>query len=162
MASVNKVILIGQVAESPQVRSFSDGSTVCNLTLVTSESWVDKANSDKRTRTERHRVVLYRQLADIAGRYLAPGSQVYIEGRLKTRSWQDQQSQTRYVTEIEASSMTMLGSKADSTQDASPTARAAQKTQLSERDPWEDAPQAGDPFAPISPTAVVDPDPCPF
>ncbi|MBG6073437.1 MULTISPECIES: single-stranded DNA-binding protein [unclassified Polaromonas] len=162
MASVNKIILIGQVVESPQVRSLNDGSTVCNLTLVTSESWEDKVNRDKRTRTERHRVVLYRQLADIAGRYLVPGSQVYIEGRLKTRSWQDQQSQTRYVTEVEAISMTMLGSKANSSQDTRPPTGVAKKIQLSERDPWENAPEGDYPSPPISQAGIVDPDPCPF
>jgi single-strand DNA-binding protein len=162
MASVNKVILIGQISEPPLIRSLHDGSAVCNLTLITSETWVDKVSREKRMRTERHRVVLYRQLADVAGRYLTSGSQVYIEGSLKNRSWQDQQGQTRYTTEIEANSMTMLGLRMNSIKEVRPPAVVAQKSHAPERDPWEDAPQADDPFAHNGQTGNTDSDPYPF
>ncbi len=110
MSAVNMVILIGNLGADPEVRSFADGSTVCNIRLATTESWKDKATGEKREATEWHRVVLYRKLGEIAGQYLKKGSSVYIEGRLKTRKWQDKEGQERYTTEIEASEMKMLGS----------------------------------------------------
>ena len=91
------------------------GEAVCNIRLATTESWKDKSTGEKREVTEWHRVVMYRKLAEIAGQYLKKGSQVYIEGRIRTRKWQDQSGAERYSTEIESSEMTMLGSKAVST-----------------------------------------------
>ena len=111
MASVNKVILIGNVGADPELRSFTSGDRVCNLRLATTDSWKDKASGEKRETTEWHRVVLYRKLAEIAGQYLRKGSQVYIEGRIRTRKWKDKDGQDRYSTEIEADEMTMLGVK---------------------------------------------------
>ena len=112
MAAVNKVILIGNLGADPEYRVFSNGDPVCNLRIATTDTWKDKASGEKREATEWHRVVLYRKLADIANQYLRKGSQVYIEGRIRTRKWQDKDGQDRYTTEIEANEMTMLGSKA--------------------------------------------------
>ena len=109
MASVNKVILIGNLGADPEMRAFSNGDAVCNLRLATSEQWKDKTTGEQRESTEWHRVVLFRRLAEIADQYLKKGAQVYIEGRLRTRKWQDRDGQERYTTEIEASEMKMLG-----------------------------------------------------
>lgn len=109
MSSVNKVILIGNLGADPDVRNLSDGGAVCNLRLATTEKWNDKASGEPKESTEWHRVVLYRKLADIGGQCLKKGSSVFIEGRLRTRKWQDRDGQDRYTTEIEATGMQMLG-----------------------------------------------------
>ena len=109
MASVNQVILIGNLGADPEMRAFPNGDAVCNLRLATSEQWKDKATGELRESTEWHRVVLFRRLAEIADQYLKKGAQIYIEGRLRTRKWQDRDGQERYSTEIEASEMKMLG-----------------------------------------------------
>ena len=111
MASVNKVILIGNMGKDPDVRYMPNGDAVTNITLATTESWKDKSSGDKKEATEWHRVVFFRKLAEIAGQYLKKGSQVYIEGSLKTRKWQDKDGQDRYTTEIVADEMKMLGSR---------------------------------------------------
>ena len=111
MASVNKVILIGNLGADPESRYMSNGDAVCNVRLATTESWKDKSTGEKREQTEWHRVVFYRKLAEIAGQYLRKGSQVYIEGRIRTRKWTDKEGQERYTTEIEATDMTMLGKR---------------------------------------------------
>lgn len=111
MSSVNLVILVGNLGADPEVRSLSDDNTVCNLRLATTDKWKDKVSGEPKEATEWHRVVLYRKLGEIAGRYLKKGSSVYIEGRLKTRKWQDQEGRERYTTEIEAVEMKMLGSR---------------------------------------------------
>jgi len=111
MASVNKVILVGNLGADPEMRYMSSGDAVCNIRLATTDSWKDKNSGEKREVTEWHRVVFYRKLAEIAGQYLKKGSQVYIEGRLKTRKWQDKDGQDRYTTEIEATEMQMLGGR---------------------------------------------------
>lgn len=111
MASVNKVILIGNLGADPELRSFASGDQVCNLRIATTEPWKDKVSGEKREATEWHRVVLYRKLAEIAGQYLRKGSQVFVEGRIRTRKWKDKDGQDRYTTEIEADAMTMLGGK---------------------------------------------------
>lgn len=111
MASVNKVILVGNLGADPELRALSDGSSVCNLRIATTDSWKDKHSGDRRESTEWHRVVLYRGLAEIAGKYLRKGSQIYVEGRIRTRKWQDKNGADRYATEIEAAEMNMLGSK---------------------------------------------------
>ncbi len=121
MSSVNLVILIGNLGADPEVRSMPDGNTVCNFRMATTDTWKDKATGEKKEATEWHRVVLYRKLGEIAGRDLKKGSSVYIEGRLRTRKWQDQNGQERYSTEIEASEMKMLGSRpAGSQEDSTP------------------------------------------
>jgi single-strand DNA-binding protein len=111
MASVNKVILVGNLGRDPEVRYMPDGGAVTNISVATTDVWKDKAG-EKQERTEWHRVVFFSKLAEIAGEYLKKGSQVYIEGRLQTRKWQDKEGQDRYTTEIVADRMQMLGSRA--------------------------------------------------
>lgn len=109
--SVNKVILVGRLGAEPESRAFPDGGSICNLRLATSESWKDRQTGERKERTEWHRVVLRNRLGEVAQQYLHKGSQLYIEGRIQTRKWQDQNGQDRYSTEIVASEMTMLDSK---------------------------------------------------
>lgn len=111
MASVNKVILVGNLGADPETRYMPNGDAVANVRLATTESWKDKASGEKREITEWHRVVFYRKLAEIVGQYLKKGSAVYVEGRIRTRKWQDKEGQERYTTEIEASEMQMLGGR---------------------------------------------------
>ena len=105
---LNKVILIGNLGADPEVRYTPDGVPVANFNLATSESWNDRNTGDKQERTEWHRLVLWRKLAEIAGQYLKKGSKIYVEGKLQTRSWDDQSGQKRYTTEVVANSMEML------------------------------------------------------
>ena len=114
MASVNKVILIGNLGRDPETRYMPNGEAVTNCTLATTDTWKDKTSGEKKEATEWHRVVFFRRLAEIAGQYLKKGSQVYIEGALKTRKWTDKEGQERYTTEIVADSMQMLGSRSGS------------------------------------------------
>ena len=109
MASVNKVILVGNLGKDPEVRYMPNGEAVTNVTVATTDTWKDKGSGEKKEATEWHRVVFFRKLAEIAGQYLKKGSQVYIEGSLKTRKWQGQDGQDRYTTEIVADTMQMLG-----------------------------------------------------
>lgn len=109
MASVNKVILVGNLGKDPEVRYMPSGEAVTNVTVATTDTWKDKNSGEKKESTEWHRVVFFRKLAEIAGQYLKKGSQVYIEGSLKTRKWQDKDGQDRYTTEIVADTMQMLG-----------------------------------------------------
>lgn len=108
---VNKVILVGNLGQDPEIKYMPSGQAVCNISIATTESWNDKASGEKVEKTEWHRVVFFRRLAEIAGEYLRKGSQVYIEGRLQTRKWQDQSGNDRYTTEIVANDMQMLGGK---------------------------------------------------
>ena len=111
MASVNKVILVGNLGRDPETRYMPNGEAVTNITIATSETWKDKTSGEKQEKTEWHRVTFYRRLAEIAGEYLKKGSQVYVEGRLETRKWQDKEGTDRYTTEIIANEMKMLGSR---------------------------------------------------
>jgi single-strand DNA-binding protein len=111
MASVNKVILVGNLGKDPETRYMPNGDQVTNITVATSEQWKDKNSGEQKEATEWHRVVFFRRLAEIAGQYLKKGSQVYIEGRLRTRKWQGQDGQDRYTTEIHADEMKMLGKR---------------------------------------------------
>ena len=113
MASVNKAILIGNLGKDPDVRYSPDGSAITNITLATTENWKDKSG-EKQEKTEWHRVAFFGKLAEIAGKYLKKGSQVYVEGRIQTRKWQDKEGQDRYTTEIVADRMQMLGSRGNS------------------------------------------------
>ncbi len=108
---VNKVILVGNLGQDPEVKYMPSGQAVCNISIATTDSWNDKSSGEKQERTEWHRVVFFRRLAEIAGEYLRKGSQVYIEGRLQTRKWQDQSGADRYTTEIVANEMQMLGGR---------------------------------------------------
>jgi len=111
MASVNKVILVGHLGKDPEMRYMPNGDAVCNITLATSETWKDKTSGEQKEATEWHRVAFFRRLAEISGQYLKKGSQVYIEGALKTRKWQDKEGNDRYTTEIIADEMKMLGKR---------------------------------------------------
>ena len=108
---VNKVMLIGNLGADPEVRYTAGGAAVANVTLATAESWRDKESGEQQERTEWHRIVFFSRLAEIVGEYLKKGSQVYVEGRLQTRKWQDRDGNDRYTTEIVASEMQMLGSR---------------------------------------------------
>ena len=110
MASVNKVILVGNLGRDPEVRFMPNGEAVCNFSIATTDSWKDKAGA-KQERTEWHNIVMYRKLAEIAGEYLKKGRPVYVEGRLQTRKWQTKEGQDRYTTEIIADQMQMLGAR---------------------------------------------------
>jgi single-strand DNA-binding protein len=105
---VNKVILIGNLGQDPEVRYMPNGNAVANVTLATSESWKDKNTGETQERTEWHRVVFFRRLAEVVGEYCKKGSKIYVEGRLQTRKWQDQNGQDRYTTEIVGDQMQML------------------------------------------------------
>jgi single-strand DNA-binding protein len=111
---INKVILIGNLGQDPEMRSFASGDAVCNIRVATSETWKDKNTGEPQERTEWHTVVAYRRLAEIMGQYLKKGSKVYIEGKLRTRKWQDQQGADRYTTEVVADEMQMLDSRGGS------------------------------------------------
>lgn len=111
MASINKVIIIGNLGRDPEVRFMPNGTAVCNLAVATTRSWKDKQSGDKMEETEWHRVSLFDRLAEIAGEYLKKGSPVYIEGRLKTRKWQDKDGKDNYTTEIMAESLQLLGGR---------------------------------------------------
>ena len=111
MASVNRVILIGNLGQDPVVRFSPDGAAICNISLATTSQWKDKNSGERKEETEWHRVVFYNRLAEIAGEYLKKGRSIYVEGRLKTRKWQDKEGQDRWTTEIVADQMQMLGSR---------------------------------------------------
>ncbi len=111
MASVNKVIIVGNLGKDPEIRTFPDGGTICNVTIATSRQWKDKTSGEKQEETEWHRVVFRDRLAEIAGEYLRKGKQVYVEGRLKTRKYQDKDGAEKFITEITAYEMQMLGNR---------------------------------------------------
>jgi len=124
---INKVILIGNLGADPETRAMPSGTTVANLRVATSESWRDKQTGEQQERTEWHRVALFGRLAEVAGEYLRKGSQVYIEGSLRTRKWQDKQGNERYSTEIVGNDLQMLGGRggAGAGTSASPAAAGA-------------------------------------
>lgn len=128
MASLNKVILIGHLGADPEIRYTGAGDALCNLRLATTDSWKDKSTGERRENTEWHRVVLYRKLAETANQYLKKGSLVYVEGRIRTKKWQDKQGQDRYSTEIEANEMLMLGGKGASNGESADTWESAPRT----------------------------------
>jgi single-strand DNA-binding protein len=111
MASINKVILIGNLGKDPEVRYTPNGAAICNIGIATTRSWKDKTSGEKVEETEWHRVVFYDRLAEIAGEYLKKGRPVYVEGRLKTRKWQDKDGVEKYTTEIVADNMQLLGGR---------------------------------------------------
>lgn len=113
MAGVNKVIIVGNLGNDPEIRTMPNGEAVANISVATSESWIDKNTNERREITEWHRIVFYRRQAEVAGEYLRKGSKVYVEGRLRTRKWQDQNGQERYTTEIQGDVLQMLDSRSD-------------------------------------------------
>ena len=132
MAGINKVILVGNLGAKPEIKYASNGNAISNLSLATSESWTDKSTGQKQERTEWHRVSLFGKLAEIAGQYLDKGSKVYVEGKLQTRKWQDQNGQDRYTTEVVVSgfngTLQMLDRRDDSSSSA-PSEDVAEKSQ---------------------------------
>lgn len=141
MAGVNKVILIGRLGSEPELRTMPNGEAVANISIATSEAWTDRNTGEKREVTEWHRIVFYRRQAEICGQYLHKGSQVYVEGRLKTRKWQDQQGQERYTTEIQGDVLQMLGDgKATQNNVQNPvSSKPIQQNQpVSQEDPTDD------------------------
>jgi len=111
---INKVIIVGNIGQDPEVRFMPNGGAVANFTVATSETWKDKQSGEQKEKTEWHRIVMYQRLAEIAGEYLKKGSKVYLEGRLQTRKWQNQQGADQYTTEIIANDMQMLDSRGQS------------------------------------------------
>ena len=146
---LNKVMLIGHLGKDPDVRYMPSGGAVANVTLATSESWKDKQTGETQERTEWHNVVFYGKLAEIAGEYLRKGRQVYIEGSLRTRKWQDKNGVDRYTTEIVASDMQMLGS------------REGGSVSFEPRETASPLPREAAPTAPVSPASPASPPPGP-
>jgi single-strand DNA-binding protein len=133
MRGVNKAIIVGTLGKDPEMRYMPSGSAVANLSVATSEQWKDKQSGEKQERTEWHRVAIFGKLAEIAGEYLRKGSQVYLEGKIQTRKWQDKEGKDRYSTEIVADTMQMLGGK-----------RSDRSQQSSGETSGTDAPPPGD------------------
>lgn len=125
MASLNQVQIIGHLGRDPEVRYMPNGDSVANISIATTESWKDKSTGEKKEATEWHRVTMWRGLAEIAGKYLAKGSQVFIQGKLQTRKYTDKDGVERYTTEIVADTMQMLGGPRDSGERQEPAARPA-------------------------------------
>ncbi len=135
MASVNKVILVGNLGQDPEVKYMPSGGAVTNISIATTDTWTDKSSGQKQERTEWHRVVFFNRLAEIVGEYLRKGSPVYIEGRLQTRKWQDQNGQDRYTTEIIAREMQMLGGKPGGSSDFQQNQAAPQASSQNQGQP---------------------------
>ena len=128
MSSVNKVIILGNLGADPESRFVPSGDAICNIRVATSETWKDKQTGERKEATEWHRISFYDKLAEIAGQYLRKGSQVYVEGSLRTRKWTDKDGQERYSTEIRADVMKMLGGKPEGQQQAAaPRQQAPQR-----------------------------------
>lgn len=113
MAGVNKVIIVGNLGNDPEVRFSNNGAAIANISVATSDSWKDKTTGERQEKTEWHRITLFNRLGEVAGEYLKKGSKVYIEGKLQTRKWQDQQGNDRYSTDIIADQMQMLDGRGD-------------------------------------------------
>jgi len=113
-SGINKVILVGNLGKDPDMRYTAGGDAVANLSIATSESWNDNQTGEKKEKTEWHRVVFFRRIAEVCGEYLKKGSQIYVEGKLQTRSWEDDKGEKKYTTEVIARELTMLGSKSSS------------------------------------------------
>lgn len=140
MAGVNKVILVGNLGKDPEVRHLDGGTAVANFPLATTESYKDKSGQ-RQNQTEWHNIVLWRGLAEVAEKYLKKGNQVYIEGKLRSRSWEDKEGNTRYITEIVADSMTMLGSKKDNEdKQFHPSTEKSSEAPIMENDENDDLP----------------------
>lgn len=125
MAGINKVIIVGNLGNDPEIRTMPNGDMVTKISVATSESWTDKNTGERKTQTEWHSIMFYRRQAEVAGEYLRKGSKVYVEGRLRTRKWQDQNGQDRYTTEIQGDVLQMLDSRqSGDNQDKSSTSNA--------------------------------------
>lgn len=151
MAGVNKVIIIGNLGNDPEVRTMPNGGAVANISVATSESWTDKNTNERKEITEWHRIVFYRRQAEVVGEYLRKGSKVYVEGRLRTRKWQDQNGQDRYTTEIQGDVLQMLDSRNEGQQVAQqarqqPQARPQQQNYQQQQPYYQDIPADNIPF----------------
>lgn len=153
MASVNKVIIVGNLGRDPEVRYSAEGAAVCNVSLATTSQWKDKNSGERREEVEWHRVVFYNRLAEIAGEYLRKGRSIYVEGRLKTRKWQGQDGQDRYTTEIVADQMQMLGGR-----DGGDEAQGATQPPAQRPNPQQRQQRPAAPAAPPSSGALADMD----
>ena len=140
--SLNKVMLIGNLGKDPEVRYLEGGTAVANFPIATSESYKDKNSGERITNTEWHNIVLWRGLAEVAEKYLKKGNQVYIEGKIRTRAWEDKEGQKRYTTEVVGDTMTMLGGKPSSDSGSNNNMANSQTaaTQLPKEDPADDLP----------------------
>lgn len=134
MRGINKAIIIGHVGADPEIKFMPSGKAVANFSVATSDAWKDKQSGENQEATEWHRVVAFGRLAEIVGEYVAKGSMIYIEGKIQTRSWDDQGGQKRYMTEIIASQMQMLGGKAIASGQAAQERVREENAQLPERD----------------------------
>ncbi len=152
MASINKVILIGNLGKDPEVRYSQDGGAICNLSIATSSKWKDKNSGQQREETEWHRVVFYGELAEIVGEYLKKGKSIYLEGRLKTRKWQNKEGVDQYTTEIIADQMQMLGGRDDG------YAAPSDRQQSQQRQPQRQTPQQEQQRAPAANLADMEDD----
>jgi single-strand DNA-binding protein len=132
MASLNKVIIVGNLGRDPETRYMPSGDCVCNITVATTESWKDKQTGEKKEATEWHRISLFGKLGEIANQYLKKGSQVYVEGSLRTREYTDKDGVKKYATDIKASEMKMLGSRQDSQQSEVPATRQSKQAPASQ------------------------------
>tara|TARA_R110000787_G_scaffold21425_5_gene63382 strand:+ start:779 stop:1189 length:411 start_codon:yes stop_codon:yes gene_type:complete len=131
MSGINKVIIVGRLGQDPEAKSLPSGIAVTNISVATSETWKDKESGEKQEKTEWHRIVFFKRLAEVAGEYLKKGSQVYIEGSLQTRKWEDKNGVERYTTEIKAMNMQMLDSKSG---ELAPKARESKPAQAADFD----------------------------
>lgn len=168
MASVNKVILLGTLGKDPDIRYLPDGGAVANISLATNSQWKDKNTGEKRQETEWHRVVIYGRLAEVAGEYCKKGGSVYLEGKLKTRKWQDQSGVDKYTTEIIADTMQLLGGKRETdgsvdggfSQDNQPRQQSQQRAPAQQGGmPPRGAPPAGQPTRTMQQPNQADLDP---
>ncbi len=143
---INKVILVGNLGADPETRYTASGAAITNIRLATSESWRDKQTGENQERTEWHRIVFFNRLAEIAGEYLRKGSQVYVEGKLQTRKWQDQSGQDRYTTEVVGNEMQMLGARSGEGS-ARPASGGFRDTQPAQASQGSAKPAAAEPAA---------------
>ena len=146
MASINRATIIGNVGRDPELRYSAAGAAVCNITVATSRNWKDKTSGEKVEETEWHRVVFYDRLAEIAGEYLKKGRPVYVEGRLKTRKWQDKDGVERYTTEIVAENMQMLGGREDGERTAPPARQSPKPAPKASASGFDDMDDSDPPF----------------
>lgn len=135
---VNKVILVGNLGNDPETRSTANGNSMTNISVATAESWKDKSTGETKERTEWHRVVFFGHLADIAGQYLQKGRQVYIEGSIRTRKWQDQNGQDRYTTEIIGNELEMLGANPSDGLPQGQIGQSSSSQEMDKSDPFND------------------------
>jgi len=144
MASVNKVILVGNLGRDPETRYAPSGDAICNISIATTDRWKDRASGEMKEQTEWHRVSFFGKLAEIAGQYLKKGSQVYVEGSLRTRKWQDKEGKDRYTTEIKADAMQMLGGRESGSDRSAPASESRAPAQRQAAPAAQDASGFGD------------------